>query len=281
MRLYLYISAFFLLFLETACERDLPLYEGKICQLNFKYGNNYLSPAEMTDQKRTVFYSFILNANKETQVDTVWVTVASMGYLSNKNRSFELKQIATGDHDAIENEHYVSFDDPSLKSKYYFLPANQAEVKIAVVLKRAPSLAINGDVKLKFTFKENENFKLGYTGFGEFNIVISDRLSKPKMWDNCSLDSYFGTYGSKKHELMISWTQKSWDDAYISSLFYSIDFGDGGIHWWAKDGNYIGYLSKWFSQRLEEENKLRLSDPSIRDIYREKNGEAVDFTHDK
>lgn len=261
----------------VACEKELPVYESTVCQLNFKYGTANLTTDEVTEEMRIRSHSFVLNSGEGVMIDTVWVKVTSMGYLSDTNRTIELQQLSTGKQDAVAGKHYVSFDDPELKSRYYFLPANRPEVEIPIVVKRDPSLATDGDVSLKFTFKENENFKLGYPQFAEYTIIISDRLSKPSMWTDCELDYYLGAYGSKKHELMISWTGEIWDNTYINTLFYQANYS-GTLYWVPKDGNYMDYLAGWFADKLLKENAERLADPTIGDVYRESDGSPVDFT---
>lgn len=183
----------------------------------------------------------------------------------------------TGERDAVAGKHYVAFTDAEMQS-WYYIPAGQAEVLVPIVVKRDPSLETEGDVVLKFTFKENEYFKLGYPEFAVYSIVISDQLAKPTMWTTCNLNYYFGAYGPVKHELMIAWTEQAWDDTYIESLFYEYRYSGGGVAWYPKDGNYISYLASWFAERLAKENAERLADPEIGDVYREANGDAVDFT---
>ena len=110
-----------------------------------------------------------------------------------------------------------------------FWKAHSATAHIPVILKRDPSLA-EGNVVLRITFRENANFKTGYPEFSTYTLTVSDRLSKPNAWDLASLDYYFGEYGEKKHELMMKWTEKSWDDEYINSLFADTVFQEHGYH---------------------------------------------------
>ena len=266
-----------LIFGLSACEKDLPEYETTVCQLNFKYGTTDISTDKVTDEMREGAHSFKLNSGIGVNVDTVWVRVATMGYLSDEARPFELEQVMTGERDAVAGKHYVAFTDAEMQS-WYYIPAGQAEVLVPIVVKRDPSLETEGDVVLKFTFKENEYFKLGYPEFAVYSIVISDQLAKPTMWTTCNLNYYFGAYGPVKHELMIAWTEQAWDDTYIESLFYEYRYSGGGVAWYPKDGNYISYLASWFAERLAKENAERLADPEIGDVYREANGDAVDFT---
>ncbi len=258
----------------SACEKDLPVYETSVCQLNFVYGTQEgLQTDEVTDDMRMLSHSFILNSGEGVMVDTVWVRVRTMGYLADQDRPFELIQLPTDGNDAVAGTHYVAFDDPDLQS-FYMIPAGQAEVLAPIVVLRDPSLEESGDVTLKFTFQENDYFKLGYPEFSTYSLVISDQLTKPSMWGSCSLDYYFGTYGAVKHELMIKWMDQSWDDAYIETLFEELYAG----FWLPKDEAYLSYLGDWFAEKLQEENEERLADPEIGDVWREANGEPVDFT---
>ena len=168
--------------------------------------------------------------------------------------------------------HYIAFDDPVL-AEFYVVPAHSATAHIPVILKRDPSLA-EGNVVLRITFRENANFKTGYPEFSTYTLTVSDRLSKPNAWDLASLDYYFGEYGEKKHELMMKWTEESWDDEYINSLFADI-YGFGTLS--PKDPNYIKWLAGWFAEQLEQENVERLQNKL--DVWKESDtGKPVDFT---
>ena len=110
--------------------------------------------------------------------------------------------------------------------------------------------------------------------FSTYTLTVSDRLSKPNAWDLASLDYYFGEYGEKKHELMMKWTEESWDDEYINSLFADI-YGFGTLS--PKDPNYIEWLAGWFAEQLEQENVERLQNKL--DVWKESDtGKPVDFT---
>ena len=219
-------SVFISILTLTSCEKDLSVYKSDVSQLNFKYSDRELTTGTVTEDMRKVSYSFVLNAKEGVTVDTVWLNVTTMGYLSDKKRGFELKQIILEDEENAEpDKHFVSFDDESLKSEFYFIAPNESQRSIPIIVLRDNSLTEKGDVKLKLTFKENENFKCGYPEFSEYTVTISDRLAEPSMWSECSLDYYFGNYGAKKHELMIAWTGEAWDDNYLLELFYFSDYG--------------------------------------------------------
>lgn len=262
-KIYHFIFMITFLFTISSCEKDLPLYNTSDCRLNFVYYyyNGELVPStSVTDAMRSQSYSFVLSsasAGEDLTNDTVWFEVTTMGFLSDKDRPIALKQIMVeGENNAVAGKHYIAFDDPSYMSKCY-VPANQNKTMLPIVLLRDPSLK-EENVVLKFAFTENDYFKPGYTGLTERSITITDQLSKPSNWST----SYFGTYGPVKHQLMIEWTQKAWDENYIDELLN----GDKG---------YISYLSRWFREKLAEENSKRQSQGL--DIYREEDGTPVYF----
>lgn len=268
---YVNILSAGLLLLATACEKDIPKFSDPECLLNFYYGQSATTET-VTDDLRWGSYSFRLNATEDQTVDTVWLEVTTMGMLSSENRPVQLEQVMLGG-DTINAEagvHYVPFDDPEIMALSY-VPANATQARLPIVVKRDPSLATDGDVVLKVTFKDNGYFQSGYKAFSTYTLTISDRLSKPTMWAAASLDYYLGVYGQKKHELMIEWSGEAWDDTYIESLFTVLDFGYAVVYI-AKDESYLNYLSAWFAERLAEEEAV--SGP----IYEEDGVTKVDFT---
>lgn len=261
-----------LLLCTTACEKDLPVFDDPECLLNFNYGSQ-LSTEEVTEMMRNGSHSFKLKTPEGQSSDTVWLDVDIMGRLSAENRPLALQQVMVeGTKNAIAGTHYIAFDDPAL-AELYVVPAHSATVHIPVILKRDPSLA-EGNVVLRIIFKENVNFKAGYPEFSTYTLTISDRLAKPNAWDLAYLGGYFGKYGEKKHELMIKWTEESWDDEYINSLFADI-YGIGVLY--PKDSNYIDWLAKWFAEQLVQENAVRRQNGL--DVWKESDtGDPVDFT---
>ena len=225
---YVNILSAGLLLLATACEKDIPKFSDPECLLNFYYGQSATTET-VTDDLRRGSYSFRLNATEDQTVDTVWLEVTTMGMLSSENRPVQLEQVMLGG-DTINAEagiHYVPFDDPEIMALSY-VPANATD---------------------------NGYFQSGYKAFSTYTLTISDRLSKPSMWATASLDSYFGAYGQKKHELMIEWSGEAWDDTYIESLFTILDVGYYVLYI-PKDESYIYYLSDWFAERLAEEEAV-------------------------
>lgn len=274
MKLFNILYAAGLLLLTAACEKDLPVFSDDEGFLIFNYGaGKKTDDATVSENDRRGSYSFLLNAAEEQMCDTVWLKVNTLGKLSSDSRPIALVQVEDTNRNvinAVAGKHYVAFDDPSL-AELYRMPGNSAVAEVPVVVLRDPSLK-EGDVTLKMTFGDNNWFKPGYPSFTTYTLTISDYLAEPKMWQELNVDYYLGTYGSKKHELMIQWTGKTWDDEYFRTLAtYDTNYG----YWRFNDAAYIDYLDAWFARKLEEENALRLEND--KDIYREPNGKPVSF----
>lgn len=128
----------------AACEKKLPVYESSVAQLNFQYGTNAgLLTDGMTEEMSKISHSFIMDSKPNQEVDTVWVTVLTMGYLSDQDRPFELQQVMTGNRDAVAGVHYVAFDSPEMQD-WYVIPAGESFRQIPIVVMRDPSLAEGG-----------------------------------------------------------------------------------------------------------------------------------------
>ncbi len=262
------LTALTLLPLAASCEKDLPQYNTHDAWLNFVYYNykgEQINSAESLEEGATnTYYSFVMSSiteGKELTEDTVWVEVSTMGFLSDENRTVEFEQIATTENDAAPGTHYVAFNDPQLLAKSY-VPGGANTAFIPIVVLRDASLK-EKDAVLRFTIKDNGIFKPGYEAMSVQTLYISGHLSQPGNWSTLYFNYYFGEYGPKKHELMIEWTGKNWDDDYLEELYN----GDQG---------YLDYLSHWFMEKLEDENRKRME--AGLDIYREDDGTEIDFT---
>lgn len=244
--IYHIIAGCFALLAMCGCEQELPVYDSTDCMLNFEY-----------NQMKTdtlINYSFKYVAEDVVE-DTVWVKVTTMGFPADRNRSLELMQISAGngEEDAVAGKHYLSFDDTELNKKYY-IPANAVETKIPIVVKKDESLATKS-VSLKVTFKENEEFKLGYIERSTVKVVITDMLVRPNNWEDSPyslMGHFFGSYGPVKHKLMIDATGEKWDDTYLIKLGFdnpaSVDQG------------YLMFLGRKIANRLQEVNDERAAE---------------------
>lgn len=212
--------------LFTACEKDLPVYRNEECWLRFRYEN---SKDTLTNT------SF---AYHDMPTDTVWVPVQLMGFPSEQDRVIPLKQVKTGDNDAVSGEHYVPFDNPELIQKFYFMPKGETQRDIPVVLKRTPSLE-NADYTLRLTIGDNEFFSPGSKESLYKRIVVSGQLVRPNNW----YDYFLGEWGKEKHRFMIRTTGLKWDNDYFDNTWtYYVNY----------DQNYCFYMAGVLYEALAE-----------------------------
>ena len=206
--------------LFMACEKDLPVYKPEEARLKFVY--------EYTRDTLTN-YSF---AYDNINVDTVWVKVRIMGFPEDRDRRISLKQLSTGENDAVPGTHYVAFDD--------FIPRNEIERDIPVVLKRDASLK-SADYTLRFTFAPNDDFTYGSKERLHKRILIADQLIKPNNWDSY-VEHFLGTYGPVKHQFLIDHTQMKWDDKFVD-----VDW----FNYFQFDQMYCFYIQDEMNKELE------------------------------
>lgn len=256
----------------TSCEKDLEVYNTETCRLNFYYELN--SRAGFNEELARTAYSFIYG-EADRQRDTLWFDVQTMGFTYDYDRPVVLEQLPSEGVQAVPGKHYVAFNDPAV-SHLYVIPAGKATTKLPVIILRDPSLK-NEAVSLKFGFKENEYFKLGFEEFSTRLIEMTDMLSEPSKWNAAypipgleryypqyamHLSDYFGVYGVVKHQFLIEQTGKKWDDEYIESLIKG-------------DSNYLKYLVRKMSARLSEVNAERTAKGL--DVLKEADGTIVEI----
>lgn len=258
------ICLIFVLLSTVSCEKDLQVFDDPTCRLNFYY--NVKSTQDFKADMSKDSYSFIYSGDK--QKDTVWVTIESMGMLSNVDRPITLEQEDTTAVMAVPGKHYVAFNDPSLAS-YYIMPKGMARTRIPIVVLRDPSLK-KETVTLKYSIKPNEYFENGYSVFQTRVLAITDRLSQPSYWTKAyyfygypsTLNDFIGNYGPVKHQFMIDVTGKSWDDDFIDSLMTG-------------DSSYRNYIIDKLIAALEKTNDERKAQGLS--VLSEEDGTPVSF----
>lgn len=171
------------------------------------------------DQADSINYSFFI-LDESVKRDTVWVTVNTMGALSDADRPFVLRQTNVGQPDAaVAGVHYISFDDTSVKD-YFVIPAGQAFQKIPVIFLRDKSLAM-GSYRLELTIEPNENFKPGVDQWRNFILTTTDEAVKPKLWDTFWRYTFGSTWGSVKMRFIIQHTGLTDFDTRPSDYSYT------------------------------------------------------------
>ena len=232
--------------LFAACEKELQVYDAPECRLNFYYSDTERDKFE--ERLTESSFSFIY-AGSDVLIDTVWFEAETMGFVYGENRHYELTQIMTDGNNAIPGVHYVAFDDAEYQNKCLYVPAKRARFRIPVVVKRDASLQ-QKDVVLRFSFKENTNFRPGYEKYQVRTLTISASLSKPLVWETAYggyfSKYYYGGYGPVKHQFLIDETGEKWDDEYIEKLCNG-------------DSAYFSYLLAKLTRRLEEVNAERVA----------------------
>ncbi len=248
-----FMAGMLLAILFASCEKDLQVYSDSTCRLNFYYDIESVSSFKESMARST--YSFVYGSS-DVERDTLWYEMETMGFVADHDRAITLVQVdSVGVTNAVAGKHYVSFDDPSV-AHYYVVPAGKARVKVPVIILRDASLK-NETVVLKFKIEPNAEFEQGYSALQSRVVQFTDQLSEPSKWSygfpdsdyssyTVSLSDYFGAYGVVKHQFLIEQTGEKWDDDYIEKLMTG-------------DSNYLMYLLRKMSKRLDEVNAERAS----------------------
>lgn len=242
-----------LLLLITAlfygCKDEISSYSDTANRLNFNF--------DPTSTDSVVYHTFVYEPVAKV-LDTILISVKTMGFVVNYDRPVILEQVICGERNAEPGKHYIPFNDPSIASEY-FIPAGKATISLPIYVKRDPSLKTQ-QVKLIIRFAENSYFLQGYDFKSKRVILISDQLSKPITWSS-NITSYMtGPYGQVKHQFMIDVTGMKIDEDYFRSILKP-----------ATDVNYLKYLGNWYSQKLEEYNAQH------KEPLREADGTEVKF----
>lgn len=242
MKKFLYIIFTFCLFSFASCQEKFIDYTGGD-RLNFVQKNS----SDTLDA-----YSF-LHDPASVQTHTFWIEISTMGDLSSQARQIQLKQVPVDSVDnAVSGVHYVAFDDPQVRD-LYVIPAGKVTARIPIIALRDPSLKTT-EVTLQLTFDNNDFFAVGYPTKTFRTLKIADKLVKPTLWDNVTINSYilggtfvsgrvFGAeYGAVKHQFMEDVTGRAIDNDFFQELLDS------------NDSDYYSYLNSWFKEKLAEKN---------------------------
>lgn len=263
---YLVVAAAFVCCVQS-CEKELESYSHQESYLNFRFlksnGDDMLN-SELASSSSVVNtpvqYNF--KTHGTIQQDTIWLQAKYIGFVTDYDREYALEQIEeTGADNAVPGVDYVAFDNPEAQ-RIMVVKAGESNFLVPVILLRSSGLQ-KKDAVLKVRFKENKNFKNGFSNMQTRIISFTDRLTKPAVWDEFNLDLLFGSYGDVKFQLMLDWSGLSWSDEFITEMYTT-------------DKAYFDYLSALFKKRLAEENAERQSKGE--DVWREADGTAISFS---
>jgi hypothetical protein len=266
MKKIMYIWPIIALIFATSCEEKIPTWTGED-RINFRTDI-------ATDTLQA--YSFVFEPNEVTQY-TMYIEVNTEGFVRDFPRAVNIRQVLTGNNDAIAGTHYVAFGTPHVN-----IPAGAHSVMLPITLLRHTSLTGTQRI-LRVELLENEHFLLS-ANINKLHrsILFSDMLSIPRKWiENGTLSGVsssgvvwgdFGPYGPVKHRFMIDVTGMNFDDEWFATHYGMLTFA-GGINWgWRPhDAAYITFLRNLLQQRLIERNEREGNE------LQEINGEAISF----
>jgi hypothetical protein len=203
-------------------------------------------------QRDSINHSFF-SLNTSILTDTVWVKVKTMGDISNQDRPISIVHTNAGKAGAaVAGTHYLSFDNPAIKS-LMVIPANKVETKIPVVFLRDASLALE-QVRLELALESNEYFRPGIDIWRTFIVTTTDQAVKPALWDSRWYIPFGRTWGSVKMRFIINVTGYTDWDVFPNETSVMI------------------YLRDIVAQAFKEYNRDHPDDP-----LREANGDLVLF----
>lgn len=222
------------LILATSCEVEVPKWTGEQ-RINFVAG--------ITLADTTIRYSFVFSSS-EIQEHTIWIEMATEGFLSNVPRRIGLTQVSVGDNDAVPGVHYVALDDPRVRDQYV-VPANTETLRIPIILLRHASLQ-DEDRILRIELIENDDFLLtADVNKRAREIIFADKLTIPRMWaaDTTLVPTYFGEYGPVKHRFMIDNSAPNWDEKWFDDNWHMYTYTNGTTWGWVPNERvYMNFL---------------------------------------
>jgi len=233
-RYNLFLVPIVALILATSCEAELPTWSGEQ-RINFVEG--------VTLGDTTIRYSFVFSPLEITE-HTIWLEVATEGFLSDAPRRIDFVQVLTGTNDAQPGVHFVAFDNPRVRDQYV-VPARAETVRIPIILFRHSSLQ-EGEKILRIELRENTDFQLTANPQKRSReIIMSDKLMIPRMWaaDTTAVPQYFGEYGPVKHRFMIDNSAPNWDDKWFDENWHMFTYTNGRPWGWVpNEPIYMNYL---------------------------------------
>ncbi|WP_293306795.1 DUF4843 domain-containing protein [Pedobacter sp. UBA5917] len=169
----------------------------------------------------TVSSTFVYDAPTITR-DTIYIQVNTIGEMANVDRAVKFVQVnnKTDLFPAVSGQHFVPFDDPSIKN-LMVIKANTVKAKIPVILLRDASLKTN-TYRLRLQLAANDQFALGEVQSRSTSILFSDRLERFYSWrvDNGAAPAFYtlGKYSTRKHQFMIDVLHEQIDEAWYQTM---------------------------------------------------------------
>lgn len=197
-----------------SCKKSGDFLYTDIARLQFGPEPRFLYSSIIRDSLKRQTFVYLDNT---ALVDTIYFDIYTMGNLSDKDRTFALKQEqVNGEYNAAPGVHYRAFTDPDV-ARLYVIKAGQAHSLVPVILLRDASLKSNS-VMLKLSIVPNENFQPGQEQLLWRKVVITDHIVQPAAWTPFLTSMYFGKYSEVKHRFMIDSTGQKWDEDFLTMI---------------------------------------------------------------
>ena len=234
----------------TACKKDAyQLYE-QAAMLQFGPDTSMLYNPNVAYTDSAQSFTFVYSKASVVQ-DTAWFNIYAIGGISDKDRSFSLRQVQVdGADNAVPGVHYKSFNDPSVAG-LYVIKAGKRHAFVPVVTLRDASLK-KGPVVMRLEIAGNENFKAGEQLNAWRKLYITDRVVRPAAWNSYMESVVVGKYSEVKHLFMIEVTGKNWDQEFMLKL--QADFSAQDYYKVVLATALIDYNNAHPGQPLRDEN---------------------------
>lgn len=190
--IYIYLVAIIAL---SSCKKNEDfLFDPNVKEINLWFGNAN-APSDSTSYN----FAYILSGK-----DSVMFNYRLMGYPLDKDLDFELEAV-DGDTDKVQYE----FGKYTIKAGQY-----QGSFPIYFFKPEGFSEFTETAGRIRFRLKESNELKAGVKELSTLNIKLQNGLVMPEHWNTqvlyyLRLSTYFGTYSTVKHTLLIQVSGKT------------------------------------------------------------------------
>lgn len=238
-----------------SCKNTLDTYNGQ----------DRLSFVPRDEPDEVISFTFLFSDDDVTQ-DTIWLEVATMGFLTGQDRPVTLRQVDSEEPMAKPGVHFVPFDNADLQ-KHYVVKGGQNGALIPIVALRDPSMK-DQTFTLDVELVANDAFLLGYDDRLVSHLTVSDMVAQPAEWDLNAAMNLLGDYGPVKYRLMIDAVKKNGyefvpDGPWIASI---MNAGDSALQ---------DFWQAFFQAEVNAQNAIRAEQGL--DPLAEADGKPVDF----
>lgn len=218
MKKLLYIWGIGLLFCLSCQKNEMMIYDG----------DNYIQFIKTSKDTNTFSFSFYPELN-----DYEFPVVLEMSGSACKTETSYRVVVDKEETTAEEGKHFV------LPEKLTFKVGAYRDTCLVKLMRREEMK--KGNLRIVLRIEENASFKQGEENKLVAVLLVNDKLSQPKWWDDKVSWYYLGTYSDEKYELFIQATKQ-----------YDLTGADEGM---------LRYYSLMFKYWLQDEGRTDISVP--------------------